>query len=267
MMFGKKQILGVFAVVAFAVGSAHGATLFEDNFDGGGGDLNGTTPDVTTAAATWVAPGTWNADGTVTGTSSGGSATLAFTPVDGLIYTLDVSLGPSTYPGGPDNDWLAIGFAEGQSGANSNQSRFITGSVVGSAWMLQRGPSGGSNTAFLGAADGSSGNAGIFDGQPWTALATLNGGNADLRIVLDTTGGTGNWTATWFAKATSDATYTQVRAATTILNEDINAVGVARSNDDISASLTRFSLTAVPEPSSLALIGLGGLLIARRRRA
>lgn len=31
-------------------------------------------------------------------------------------------------------------------------------------------------------------------------------------------------------------------------------------------SVDNFSLTAVPEPSSLALLGLGGLLIVRRQR-
>ena len=265
-MVMTRQLLGGLAAIALFTGSANAVTLFADNFDGGSGDLNGTTPDTTTAAATWVANSDFDADGTVAGASTGGSATLAFTPVDGLVYTLDLSIAATAFGSSPDNDWFALGFAKGQSAADGSQNRFINVNVIGKAWMLQRGPApitnGGTNTSFLGTAT-----SGTQNNAEWESLASLFGGNADLRIVLDTTGGAGSWNATFYAKATNDANFQVIRSTQNLVSEDIDSVGFARSSGDISGSVTSFSLTAVPEPSSLALIGLGGLLIARRRRA
>lgn len=262
--------LSAASVLSLAGGLANAlpVTIFEDNFDGGSGDLDGTTPDTTTAAAKWVAPATWNADGSVAGGSAGGSATLAFTPVDGQIYTLDVSLGASSYAGGAgsDNDWFAIGFSRGQSNVTGGNERFIQVNVVGVAWALQRGPDGGTNTTFLGI-DGGGSSTGTQNTENWAAQTGLTGGNTDLRIVLNTTGGAGTWTAEFLAKGTADANFSVIRAAELLATENIDSVGIARSSGDITGSLTSFSVTSVPEPGSLALLSLGGLLIARRRRA
>lgn len=259
-MKNRPQLLAVVASL-IVCGSAGAVTLFSEDFGDGSGDLNGEEPVITTGGATWVAETGFKADGSVTG-GGPGSATLAFTPVDGQIYTLDVSLGTSNYPGGPDNDWLAIGFANGQNAETNNNNRFINANVIASPWMLQRGPDGGNNTTFLGTAT-----SGTQNGEDWTAQTGLTGGNADLRIVLDTTAGAGGWTATFFAKGTADSTYSEVRASSTLVSETITSVGIARSSADISGSVTSFTLTAVPEPSSLALVGLGGMLAVRRRRS
>ena len=67
--------------------------------------------------------------------ASQGSMTLPFTPVDGFIYTLDASFSGVT----GDTDWLAMGFAKGQSATSTTNDRFVGGNVIGSTWMLFRG--------------------------------------------------------------------------------------------------------------------------------
>ena len=169
----------------------------------------------------------------------------------------------------PENDWIAMGFANGQSSAIGNNERFVGGNVNGIAWMLMRGNTTGSvgNTAFRGlSTSGTNLNTG---GAAWTdaPLAGTFGSDLDMRVVLDTTGGTGTWTATWYAKLAADASYTEVRATELLADEAITSVGLARSNTGFTGNVTSFSLNSVPEPGSLALLGLGGLCVLRRRRA
>ncbi|BCX48849.1 hypothetical protein HAHE_27570 [Haloferula helveola] len=213
-------------------------TLFLHDFTGDTGDLNGTA--VETGTGSWVAASGFDANGDVNVTNAGaGSATLAFTPTDGFVYTLEASFGSLTNSPA-SQDWLAFGFAEGQSPATSTNSRFIVGDVVGKAWTFQRGAGAtANNTSFLG--DGSAGsNPGIVDGAAWTSAATTFGGNLALRVVLDTTGGAGNWTATWFADTGSG--FFQIRGTAVLLDETIDSVGFAASNGPISGNIESFSL-------------------------
>jgi hypothetical protein len=122
------------------------------------------------------------------------------------------------------------------------------------------------NRAFLGEGTLGSGNHGITDGADWSALNT-SGGNIDMRVLLDTTAGSGNWTVTWLAKLTTDTSYTTVRPTANALDESkYTSVGFAFSSADIDGTLESFSLTQIPEPSSALLGGLGMLALLRRRR-
>lgn len=217
--------------------------IFEEDFAGAAAtDLNGTAPDQTTAAASWVASPNFKADGSFAG--SAGSATLSFTPTDGLIYTLDASL--SGISG--DGNWIALGFANGQSTTGGTSNRFINGNTpIGHAWTLARGDnSANPNVAHT---------LGSGDPGPWTgALANANGGALDLRIILDTIGGTGAWTATWFVKRPADAAYLETRTTTTLTAADINSVGFAVSNAGVSGMIESFSLTSNETSSPPQLI-------------
>lgn len=93
-----------------------------------------------------------------------------------------------------------------------------------------------------------------------------NGGSIDLRILLNTTGGDGSWTATWLGKLTTDTSYTQLRAATTVPLADqarYTSVGFAFASNTTDGTLSSFSLRTILEPSAALL---GGLFLLRRRR-
>ncbi|MEO0476204.1 MAG: BNR-4 repeat-containing protein [Planctomycetota bacterium] len=218
-------------------------TLYFDDFSGAGGNLNGVLPDMGGGSA-WVASSLFNADGSIEA-ANGGSATLAFTPTFGNIYTLEASFRGLSAGAGADptdeRDWLALGFAAGQSSGSTGSDRFINNNVIGKAWHFVRGAtnSGSGNSALIG-----SNSSGTVDGIGWSSLNNAFGGDMDLRIVLDTTQSQSNWNATWYAKRPTDASFTQVRGMTALQSNLIDSVGIAKSNTGITGSISNFSLTS-----------------------
>ena len=150
-----------------------------------------------------------------------------------MVYTLDATL---TGVSG-DGNWLGMGFATGQStSADPTFNRFLDHDTVGRTWMIVRGGL-TNNSAFM---DSNSSNI-VWD-------SGTAGGDFDLRVVLDTTGGTGNWTATWYAKRPVDASYTEVRPETTLDSESITSVGLTKSNTGVTGNVISFELTG-PQPA------------------
>ncbi len=214
------------------IDTAGAATNFYDNFNGSSYvTLNGTTPDVTFGDLAWVASSDFKADGSVDSTD-GGSTTLAFTPVNGKIYTLDCSL--SGVDGGY---WFALGFVSGQSTLKGAEYRFAQGTVLGKVWMLMMGSTSESSAAFLGSETAPTLSKGVWVTYP------KESGDMLMRIVLDTTGGSGNWKATWYAKKPIDTGYSVVRSTATILSESINSVGIAIGSPAILGTIESFSLS------------------------
>ena len=94
--------------------------------------------------------------------------------------------------------------------------------------------------------------------QDFTAY--LRDGSGTGGSILATISSSGGLTTTW-QEYTVD--FTALSGTTTIHIIDAASAGAVDSNDTV---LDDVSLTAVPEPSSLALLGLSGLMLVRRRR-
>lgn len=218
-----------------SLGSAprrHDGLLFRETFQGDG-PLHQRTPSASTKDTLWVAAPHFSADGKMApGTAS---ATLAFKPVDGVVYTLEGSFRGVTSPDGA-YPWVGLGFAKGQSTGGKTGDRFVLGEVTGRAWMLFRGT--GSKI------ENETHDVGSSNPKPWENWSTGVGGDIDMRVVLDTTPGYGKWTATWFARRPGKGEYLKVRETITLPNEGIRSVGIAVSGGQIAAKVTEFSLRA-----------------------
>lgn len=259
----KFLILASFALAASAAQAA--TTIFSHNFNEGTTSLSGQAVDGGTGAPqNWVSAGVVTRNGVFS--TGSGSATLAFQPTNGFEYTLDARILDVAGNG----NWVALGFANNQNTGATANDRFTTNNVVGTAWMLFRGNNDiNSNTTFLGSGATTPINQGILNQAAWPNLNN-SGGSIDLRILLNTTGGDGNWTVTWLGKLIADTNYTVLRNThPTIALADqarYTSVGFAFSNADTNGTIETFSLTAIPEPSAALLGGLGLLALLRRRR-
>jgi hypothetical protein len=244
--YSKTTTLAALAGLALAAGSAQAAVIYNETFSGlGTTDLNGTEPDDTTGANTWAASTNWNKDGSVDASGANDdNAFLAFTPVAGKIYTLTATL---TQPTGAS--WAAIGFTENADTTTTADSDFWRNIPAATApWVLYRAASGNVDS-FLGPLTG-----GVADEGD-------HPGGITMSIVLNTEAAA--WTAEWFVGASS------VRSETFGSNPTgINYVGLGRDGGT-DVTFSNFSLsdnTVIPEPSTTALLGLGGLALILRRR-
>jgi len=160
---------------------------------------------------------------------------------------------------------MGIGFADDVSFAkgNTNNDRMITGNAVNYGMMLlnpfELATNGMAfatyssannildNNAFLGAP---------ADGETPPAVGA---GPNTLKIVMNTTGT--NWTTEYFVNGVSKRFFEHTGALS-----NIDSVGINTGLATTATTFSDFQLQTIPEPGSLALLGLGGLTIMIRRR-
>lgn len=250
MKLATKTLLASATALAFTAGSADAEVLYQHTFDGDGSvAVNGLAVDVVAAGALATTHGitstawTESSSGTFTDDGLGSGqfvAELGFTPIDGTVYTITM-IGTNTADSG---NWISVGYWN-----NSTDNGSIPN---GLAWSLFRT---NDDNAFA-----------LLEGVGTILDNVASPANpATISIVLDTTDGGGfgggAWDVEWYfgGSATPFASADNVAFSSAIV-----AVGVGSEN--AAADIDSFTLEVVPEPGSLALLGLGGLLVAARRR-
>ena len=232
----RTSVFKQLAVFLLAAPSLHAGTIFSHHFNGAAVSLNATA--VEEGTGSWTAASIFSQNGAFGGNA--GSATLPFIPASGLVYTLDARVSIT----GNSPNWLALGFANGQSSSIGTSHRFVADTVKGTAWMLVRGNATVSaNSTFNGLATSPAGMSWL--GDLVNADYSTQTGTLDLRIMLDTTAPT--WTVRMLAKTAAAATYTVVRPLENVV--DVNrpyytSVGFALANTGPSGIIDSFSLTS-----------------------
>jgi len=243
------------AILSLMISTGHAqTTLISDSFGGTAGPLAGSSPDIDTLNPfdTWVTSGS----GWTRGPGSnlgGGFALLPFSPSNGNVYTLTLT---ETWSGTASGSYMWTGFTNATSGNNANYLVWWTAAL------------GQGNSTVYAFKDNTGGGPGqVFQG----AGGPANGGTVTEKIVLDTTGGTGNWTVAYFVNNVQYGSTVSLLSTDTITQLGIG--GQMSGSGPVSLSsilLTVGSGPAAPEPSTWAMLfsglGLFALVLMKRMK-
>ncbi|USN99471.1 MAG: PEP-CTERM sorting domain-containing protein [Phycisphaeraceae bacterium] len=236
-------------VAGAAMAASANTTILYDNFDGFGADLNGAAADV---GGTWQASAGWLDDGAVTATQDGGALLETGGLMTNAQYHLHAIVNNAT------SQWIALGFGRDALQAPGGVVQFndrFSNEIEGIAWMLVRNDSARNDVECFNGYR-TSGNA--YGGDPGVDF----GSPIALDIFIDTTGDGSGFAVEYMINGMSLAT-----ANVGITIADMNYAGFSFDyGSGGSVSVSEFSLTLIPAPASLAMLGLGGLAATRRRR-
>ena len=253
----RHRSMGLTLAACLAAAQASAAVIYDHNFSGVSGPLNGVA--VGPTAAAWQAGPAFLDDGTVqavvSGSPTGQAAHLPFTPQAGQIYTLTARIT------NPNPDWIAVGFMPGPApgGSWTATAAGMRHSNSGAhAWALVRThPTNNDTEGFNGI---NTMNSAFGHNSVPTGSAPV-----DFKIVLNTTAAT--WTAEYYLNGAQQGGVFNLPATA---NTGIGGVGFSRTNNPTQTSggtIHSFRLEVVPEPAT-AVLGLGSLVgcIALTRR-
>jgi hypothetical protein len=275
----RAMIAGVAAggLTAAAAGTARAAIIYADNFDGTAGLVSGRSVTTATglnggtAGATWTSDSTtstnpdalWNASGgTYTGTGTTDAtlgtlitnAFLPFVPQSGLIYDAHIALASSGV--GASGNWLGLTFAPaGLNGHTAGGGASALSNMAGAGLIIDKGS--GQVQSFGGAGTA---NGAINSATGFVAQGTTTPTYHTFDILLDTTGV--QWKVSWLVDGVTPS-----GVGTTSFTYATNpSIGdIVFGSNKLTGTASDFSLTTVPEPGSMMILGLGALVLTRRR--
>lgn len=254
----KAQLLSL-SFTLFALPTASAAVIYQHNFSGSPGNtLNGVALDTAngtlggTAGATWLANADrYFADGTITSTASSASTYVPFVPVSGYEYTITLNVDITS---ASSTNWVALSLFNGT--PNTGGAFNTVSTTYASIGRRHSTASDSSGTDLLRWQGPSNGGTNLHINEPQTGIWNIS-------ILLNTTN-PANWTFQWLMQGdnnTEHLTGSYNLGTTTISHIMIS------NTVNVSADLSGFSVTAIPEPGLTLLSSLGtGLLAFRRAR-
>jgi len=270
-MVKAKTLLAASCALAMTAGVANAAIVIDgtDNWTSGNSNLGGTFDASASDKLVVIVTGEH-------GFNQTGNGTIGDVFYDGVQLTPAVTRSPIQADAGPpvvlvDDTWNAIFYLDSPGSVHS------AGAITTSGFA-SRG-----STTVVGLSGTAAGVGNVAIGDRDTSSVDLTTSADSIVITSYGMGGTGN-TANW-TNVTEDAPLTRISAQNNGGSRYWDGHVTSYANGVAAGSAT-YSLTdtnspggdgrtgahliaaefVVPEPGSLALIGLGGLLVARRRR-
>ncbi len=288
----QSKLITLLALLAFGCSSAHAATFTWTGGNNGGNwynvnnwDGNGVPGGAVTTLGTTSGADLIIFDSETVSNMPTGTITLSdqWSGTSRLIPQLHVRNGAINLNGArAGREWWFLGTGAGLYSLEIGDGNLATAAVVNGQFADWSRDRRGTNSALkiLVNADGTllnDRNIGTWGESSIPVQLTINGGTVDFSGRID--GGLTNQANSYFSFNAYGSTFTadlggQLADETTVRNQfgDSFRLGGSLASDlDAELHFTNngdgsFTVSVIPEPGSLALLGLGGLMIGLRRR-